>query len=111
MPLQLLAKLGRETGQGGERELGRNGNRLILAEARDVELLPLDVDRIARVDRELLGDVSLDVSDVSPDGLEPRDIDFVIAQQIERPAHGGVSIEGEPELGGLVGRQREAAEE
>ena len=39
VPLELLAQLVGEAGQGGEIELGRDGNRLVLAEGGDVRLL------------------------------------------------------------------------
>ena len=50
MALELLAKLGREARERGEGEAFRNGDALVLAEGCDVELLPLDVDGVARID-------------------------------------------------------------
>ena len=45
--LELLADLGGEAGERGVVEAGGNGDALVLAEGRDVELLALDVDGIA----------------------------------------------------------------
>src|SRR5665648_1108441 len=65
--LELLADLVGEAWQGGECEAGRNGDGLVLAEGGDVQLLPCDVDRVARVRGELAGDGSIEGADLGPD--------------------------------------------
>ena len=67
---------------------------LVLAEGGDVELLPLDVDGIARIDGELLGDVRIERADLRPDRCEPRDIDIGISQQLEGAPLASVAIDG-----------------
>ncbi len=66
MALELLAELGREARERGEGEAVGNCNALVLAEGCDVELLPLDVDGVARIDSELLGDVKIEPADLGP---------------------------------------------
>ena len=98
-------------GQRGEGEAVGNGNALVLAEGCDVELLPLDVDGIARIDGELLGDVRIEPADLGPDRCEPRDIDIGISQQLEGAPLASVAIDGEAVLGGFVRRERQAPQQ
>src|SRR6185437_13024166 len=98
--LELLAELGRKPRERGEGEAVGDGDALLLAEGCDVELLPLDVDGIARIDGELLGDLRTELADLGPDRCEPRDIDLGVSQQLESAPLLAVAIDGETMLGG-----------
>ena len=51
MSLELLPELGGKAGQGGEQEVGGDSYALVFAEGSDVELLPFDVNLVARICR------------------------------------------------------------
>ena len=109
--LELLLELVGEPGDGAISEVARDGDALLFAECGDVQLLPLEVDRVARVDRELRGDVRTERADLGPDLRQPREIDIRISEQLKRSSLAPVAIDGKAVLGGFAGREREALQQ
>ena len=109
--LELLAELGGEAGDAVEVKVRRDGDALLLAEGGDVDLLALEIDGVARIDGELLGDPGVDAADLGPDAGERREVDVGIGQQLVGAALAAVAIDGEAVLAGLVRREREALEQ
>ena len=59
--LEFLPELGGETGDPVEGKFERDGDALLLAEGGDVDLLALEIDRVARIDGKLLGDLAVEI--------------------------------------------------
>ena len=68
--LELLPELGGESGDAAEGEVVRDGDALLFAEGGDVDLLALEIDGVARIDGELLGNLGIEFADLGPDGSE-----------------------------------------
>ena len=99
-------------GPGARRSRSRREWRaLLLAEGRDVELLALDIDGVARVDLELRGDVRIEAADLGPDRASRATVDIGISQQLEGGPPAAVAIDVEAVLGGFVGREGQAAQQ
>ena len=64
-------------------EVGRQLERLVAPHRLDVRLLPLQVDGILRVDRDLLGDRCRNRAELRPDRREPREVDAGKGEQLE----------------------------
>ena len=62
MALELLAELGRKPGSAAKAKPSGMAMPSSLRKERDVELLTLDVDRIARIDRELRRDLRVELA-------------------------------------------------
>ena len=104
--LELLAHSVDRPGSAAKSKSAGMAMRLVLAEGRDVELLPLDIDGVAGVDLELRGDGRSRCLPISGQiGGEPRDIDAGIGQQLEGRAPAAVAIDAR----GRAGRPRWAS--
>ena len=109
--LELLPELGGETGDPAEGEVVRDGDALLFAEGGDVDLLTLEIDRVARIDRELLGNLRIEISDLGPDWSERCKVDVGIGEQLVGAALLPVTIDGKAALDGFVGCEGETLEQ
>ena len=80
--LELLPELGGEAGDAVEGEVVRDDDALLFAEGGDVDLLALEIDGVARIDGELLGDLGIERADLGPDGSERCEVDVGIGEQL-----------------------------
>ena len=84
---------------------------LLFAEGGDVDLLALEIDGVARIDGELLGDLGIERADLGPDGSERCEVDVRIGEQLVGAPLPAVAIDGEAALDGFVRRERESLQQ
>src|SRR4029077_15346987 len=80
--LELLPELRRQAGDPAEGKVERNRDALLFAEGGDVELLTLEIDRVARIDGELPGDLRIERANLRPDAGERGKLDVGIGEQL-----------------------------
>src|SRR5262245_16711491 len=64
---ELLPDLGGKAGDAVKGKVEWDDDALLLAEGGDVELLALEIDHVARIDGELIGDPDVEIFDLGPD--------------------------------------------
>ncbi len=109
MALELLAHFGREAGDGGEVEGGRDAQGLVLAQGGNVELLARDVGGVAGIDGDLGCDGWGDGADLGPDGAQQGQIDLRQRQQVEGRTPAPILVDTDAVAGGLPRGERARA--
>src|SRR5690606_28052005 len=81
---ELGAQLAGQAGNGCVIDVVRHRPSLLATEALDVGILPVEIDRIGRVDLDLLRRSRIERSEFRPDAHEIGDADFRPRQKIKR---------------------------
>src|SRR5512146_2898552 len=105
---ELLPELGRQAGDPAEGEGVRDRDALLFAEGRDVELLALEIDGVARIDGKLLGDPGVEIADLRPDTDERGEVDVWIGKKLIGAALPAIAIDDKSPPRTLIRRERES---
>lgn len=103
-----MPELARQSGDSGEGKVGRDGDALFLAEGGDIDLLALEIDRVAGVDGKLVGNVRIESADLWPDAAKRCEINVWIGEELEGAPLAAIAIDAEAYLSCLIRRKRKA---
>ena len=104
--LELLPELRRQAGDPAEGKVERDRDALLFAEGGDVDLLTLEIDRVARIDGELPGDLRIERANLRPDAGERGKLDVGIGEQLVGAPLAAIAIDDKSALASFVGRER-----
>src|SRR6476646_528494 len=111
IPLEFVPELGGQSGDTYKGKVLRDGDPLFLTEGSNVDLLALEVDRVKRIDGELLGDPRIESSDLRPNARECRKVDIWIGEKLVGAPLAPVAIDDEGASRSFVWGQCEALQQ